>query len=256
MSSPRLTDPRPLVAFDWSLHGVHVTHDGEQVTFYPSVTAFLDALSAPHQICAEATFESWDPQARRDLVGELRSRGHELYVYRPLHTARARGKAIKKSNENDARVIYAIASAGTMHLYPLPDPDPVWAAFRERCNRDYDMIRRGGGKGELAAAAMRILGRYQDLSPEQRSVLGNDRVYSPTFLAATYFVALRTRSRPVFERLLGLHGSGYPTLLRSEIHTHCFRHAMDRGVDWTTYRRVLRQTLALYRAAGVGAYGD
>jgi len=251
MSNARSKDQRPVVAMDWSLHGVHVTFDGEVVTFYPSVKEFVESLETPHQICAEATFESWDAAGRAAIVIWIRSRGHELYVYRPIHTARARGD-MPKSDANDARVIYSIAGANKLHLYPIPDVDSEWATFRQECNREYQKLRLSGtGKDALVKSAEAILGPYKELDDETRSVLGNGTKYSPALLAATYFAAAHSRSRDVYERLLGLHGSAHPSLLRSEVHTHSFRWARRRGVQWNTYRRVVRRTLSAYRAAGV-----
>ena len=250
MAAIRDLDPRPVVAMDWSFHGVHVTFDGETVITHPSVRDFVATLRTPHQICAEATFESWDHDQRQVLAREIRAAGHELYVFRPTHTARARGD-LAKTDANDARVIYRVATQSRLHLYPLPAPDPSWVELRESANRDYQRLRLAGRKAELTAAAAAILGPYEDLDDETRVVLGNGQHYSDTLLAVTYFAASRSRGRAYFERLLGLQGSAHPSLLRSDLHHHCWRHASKRGVTWTIYRRVVRQTLAAYRAAGV-----
>jgi hypothetical protein len=64
-----------------------------------------------------------------------------------------------------------------------------------------------------------------------------------------FFAAKRVRSRDEFERLLGLHGSAYPSLLRSEVHHHSFRFARKRGVTWNVYRRELRRTFSRLKNA-------
>lgn len=243
-------DPRPLVALDWSFRGVHVTTDGVTVTRHSSVDELLAVLAVPHKILAESTFESWDPVRRRDVVARLRDAGHEIYVFRPIHTARARGSAATaKSDENDARTIHSIATAGRLHVYPLPDADPEWGERRDGANREYQRIRLSGEKDLLVAEAARVLGPYRDLDDSARSVLGNGKAYSPSLLAAAYFAAQRCRSRDEFERMLGLHGSAYPSLLRSEVHHHSFRFARRRGVTWQVYRRELRRVFAKLKAA-------
>jgi hypothetical protein len=47
-------------------------------------------------------------------------------------------------------------------------------------------------------------------------------------LDARYYAASKNLTRAPMERLFGLHGSGYPSLRRSEIHTHSARHALKR----------------------------
>ena len=63
--------------------------------------------------------------------------------------------------------------------------------------------------------AIAILGPYKELPEERRPALGNGKEYSSSLLAAAMFAAQNATSRDEFERLLGLHGSGYPSLLRS-----------------------------------------
>lgn len=242
-------DPRPLVALDWSFKEVHVTFDGDEVVRLRSFDDLLAMLDSPHKIVAESTFESWDPDRRRSIVAALRAEGHEIYVFRPIHTARARGSVTSKSDENDARTIHSLASSSRLHVYPLPDVDPVWVERRESANREYQRIRLSNEKDLLVAAALEVLGPYKELDESARSVLGNGTTYSPSLIAAVFFAAQRVRSRDEFERLLGLHGSAYPSLLRSEVHHHSFRFARKRGVTWKVYRRELRRAFSRFKHA-------
>jgi len=227
-----------------------VTFDGDLVSRMASVDELLASLSSPHKIVAESTFESWDPDRRRSLVAALRAAGHELYVFRPIHTARARAAATtEKSDANDALTIHALASGGRLHVYPLPDADPEWEDLRDGANREYQRIRLSGAKDDLVARAVEVLGPYDDLGDDARRVLGNGSKYSPALIAAVFFAAGVARSRDEFERLLGLHGSAYPTLLRSEVHHHSFRHARKRGVAWNVYRRELRRAFARLKSS-------
>lgn len=234
----RPADPRPWCAVDWSRGLLHLTLDGESVTTVATVEDLPDLLVVPHRIAAESTFESWDPARRGAMAALLRSRGHEILVFRPIHTARNRTEG--KSDTVDVKVIYRVATTGKLHLYPLPDPDTEWAARRLKANRDYQRMRLDGRKTELQERAESILGPYQEQTEQARRVLGSGRNYSPSLLAVVMFAAELAATRAEFERLLGLHGSAYPTLLRSEVHHHSFRHAKKRGVTWREYRRELR----------------
>lgn len=227
-------DHRPVVALDWSFHGIHVTFDGEQVEQLASVDALLaDArLRDPHRIAAESTFESWDPQRRLHLIERLRAAGHELFVYRPLHTARARrALGSEKSDAEDARTIWKLAHHPRFRLYPAVSPDQHWASTAGAAQQEYTRIRLTGGKSALADTAAAVLGPLRERSEESQLVLGGSvrkDGYSETLLAVLWFVASKGFSRSEMERLVGLHGSGYPSLLRSEVHTHCARHALKK----------------------------
>lgn len=131
-----------------------------------------------------------------------------------------------------------------MHVYPLPDVDPDWVERRESANREYQRIRLSNEKDLLVAAALEVLGPYKELDESARSVPRNGTTYSPSLTAAVFFAAQRVRSRDEFEHLLGLHGSAYPSLLRSEVHHHSFRFARKRGVTWKVYRRELRRAFS------------
>lgn len=249
-------DQRPLVTLDWSLRGVHVTGDGATVTRHDSIGALLATLAEPHRIVAESTFESWDPVRRQHVIDAVRNAGHEIYVYRPIHTARQRDPACVKSDENDVRTIYQIATTGRTHIYAAVAPDPTWAEFRTQANLEYQRIRISGGKPQLVDEATEILGAYRELDDDARRVLGNGKGYSSSLLAATMFATRKCSSRAQFERLLGLHGSAYPSLLRSDVHHHSFRHARKRGVQWREFRRELRRTYARLKASRPGPYSS
>jgi len=232
MGSPG--DTRPVLALDWSFHGIHATFDGATVEQFTSVDSLLDdpRLATPHRIAAEATFESWDPNRRRAMIDRLRRNGHELFVYRPLATARARHHlGIEKSDAADARIIWMYATHPRFHLYTPTEVSKSWAERFAAVQQEYTLVRLTGQKPELAAKAAEILGPYATRSEHSRLVLGSKTGYSETILAVLWFVAARGFTRAEMEKLLGLHGAGYPSLLRSEIHTHSARHARKRLLD-------------------------
>lgn len=137
-------------------------------------------------------------------------------------------------------MIHAIACEGRIHLTSLVAPDPTWIEKRERANAQYARLRLSGQKQDLIRSAEAILGPHRDLPDELRASLCSTTGYSPALLAACYFAAHHASTRAEFERLLGLHGSAYPSLLRSEVHHHAFRHRRKSGVTWTEFRRAIR----------------
>jgi hypothetical protein len=281
-------DHRPAVALDWSFRGVHATFDGTSVEFFVSAEALLDdeRLTVPHKIAAESTFESWDPQRRAAILDDIERRGHSMFMYRPLHTARARtAGGIDKSDSADAKVVWWLAHDPDFHLYLARGRDEEWASFAARTNQEYAKLRLSGKKPEMAAEAAKILGPLKSRDDESRLVLGASSGYCESLLAALYFVARQGCSRKEMERLLGLQGSAHPSLLRSDIHTHSYRHARKRLVatrpdvhdrrvvdrlrssdqtpdaarvvkDWTVYRRQLRRAYHEIVAGINGAVAD
>lgn len=249
MASAFELDDRPLVAFDWSTTGIHVTFSGRKVTPYGSIRDLVASLTTPHKLLAECTYESWEPARRASILAELRAAGHELYVFRPLNTSRHRLElGWEKSDEVDARVIYRIGSKNLRHAYPAPSPDPVWADKAAAHNADYQQLRLQKRKPELTQAAMAVLGPYRELPEDAQAALGNGKVYSATLLAVLWFCAGTCRGRDEFERLIGFQGSGYPCLLRSEVMQHWYRHAINRGVDKQVLRREVRHAYQALRA--------
>jgi hypothetical protein len=236
-------DPRPVVAFDWAVAQIHVTFDGQNVVTMLDTDELVAHLGGvPHKLVAEATFESYKADMKAARLERLRAAGHELYVFRPLRTGRMRHALdVTKTHTHDAQLIWHIANDTPGHLYPLPDIDAEWVATREELNFEYGLLRAAGRKAELVAKVEDILGPYSSLEGDTRLVLTNGKEYAASVVAAVYYAATNTLTRAEFERHLGLHGSGYPTLLRSDIHHHGFRHAKKRGVTWTVFRREVRR---------------
>ena len=230
--------------------------DGMAAHRLAPIDELLDQLDTPHRIVTESTFESWRPDRRQPVAARAASEGHVLEVVHPLQAERMRAHLeLAKSDENDARAIFAIAQEGRVHTYGILAPDQEWAKFRVRANREYNRLRKGGGKADLLAQAKAILGPFGEQSRDAQAALGNRGKYSEALICACYFAALRCTSRGQYERLLGLHGSAYPSLLRSEVHQHSAKYRVrheknpNGGLEWTVYRRELRRLFARFKAA-------
>lgn len=253
-------DERPVLAFDWGAHQIHTTRDGSRVRVYANCEELLADLDQPYRLVAEATFESSDPERRVLLIDAIRTAGHELYVFRPLRTARRRAAAgqTTKTHDIDARTIWDLAVTLPNHVYPIVrTPAEQHVAHRQAVNLEYNRVRSAGGKKELARQAAAILGPLEQQSPVARAVLGNasQRQYAESLLAAAYFAAQHSRSRDEFERLLGLSGSAYPSLLRSDVHHHHVRHLRKRNPklpDGERLMTALRRDYATAKASSTG----
>lgn len=245
-------DSRPCCAFDWRKGQLDYTFDGLTYNVFGRIGSIEEFLALPimqgtrYKIVCESTFESHGDQERRhQVIKMIRDAGHELYVFRPLATSRYRIKHdIPKTHIDDARVIFKIAMEAPTHVYPaIDDPDTDWYARSARLNAQYRLIRDDEMKNAiLAKPAEEILGKFKDLSDEDKAMFGNKPMekYIPTMIAAVYFAAISTPNRRDFERLLGMHGSGHPCLLRSEIFKHSWNSFKSRGGTLTEFRRAIR----------------
>lgn len=251
-------DTRPIVAFDWSSAALDVTFDGVLVTQVKRVEDLAAMLTVPHKIVTESSFEPYVLGRRQAMAKLLRDAGHEIYTFNQRQTARYRTvNGIEKSNEADARVIYALAATTDLHLHPLQaEPDADWVERREALNREYLIIKFNGEKKPLLIKpAMEILGKFKDLPAQRQAWWGNGKPdkYSDSTLAAVYFATSRTTNREDFERILGLYQAGYPSLLRSDIHNHGYRSGgRKRGLTITEFRHGVRKMRAEFMKAGVG----
>lgn len=250
----------PLVAFDWSRSAIDYTFDGETVAQVARFEELLALLDRPHRIVCETTVECYQPARRAEFFRSVRAAGHELLVINPRLTAhkRKRREKLEKTDENDARVIYRMATDGATHLYrPIETPDAEWVAKREAVNAAHTEARWSGVKDDWSAQAAAILGPYDELPADLRRALGDGKAYSKSVLGAVWTASLHASSRREFERLLGLYAAGYPSHLRSDIHHwgYLMRNGglahFDREgkLAWREYRRALRWAFAQLKAA-------
>lgn len=228
---------RPLAALDWSRRTLHVTFDGHEVQRWDSLEELLRSprmQSTPHSIVMENTFESWDPGLRKQNIQAARDQGHEIYMFRPTHTAKLRkaaGRNAQKSNHMDACVIYLLGKDELFQAYRAITPDTSWNAFAAETNKEYATLRYSGEKAALAEKAAALLGPLSDRDPSSQRVVCSKTGpagYSASLLAPLMLAAEKGLGRHKMERLLGLHGAGHPSLLRSEVHRHLVVHARNR----------------------------
>lgn len=241
---PFRLDRRPLVAVDWSMKGVHAVFDGSTVQEFATVGEAMEGRP-PHRIALEATFESFDLDARLQALGRLRADGHEVYGIRPLNTARYRNWLdLPKTDAIDAVVIWRMAVDVKRHFSPLrPGVDPTFGELMDGLRAEFMDVRRRGDKPTLAAEARTYLTPWKDLPDDLRLAAGASG-YTDSLAAAVLFLATRTSGRKEFEQAAGLHGSAYPTIFRSELMHHSFRHGKKRGAHSTDFRRLVRKMRA------------
>lgn len=239
------------VAFDWSLNrGVEVAVDdsGETLRF-ASTTELLDYLDEPCRLVCECTVHSYNPMARRQFLDRCKAEGHDLRMFNPRLTAwrrKALGLERQKSDELDARMIYQIATASDIHLM---EPQPKRSVKREVLRRariihrvDSDTKRDGAGLARL---------------------LDTPDYLSNAPLCSAAIAALRCETRREWESVMGLHGSGYPSIFRSDVFHFGWWGGMGHNkgagacnkVPFSQYRKALRAVYHRVRAM-VAEYPD
>jgi hypothetical protein len=89
---------------------------------------------------------------------------------------------------------------------------------------------------EIAQAEMHLLPAYDSLDAELQQALGDGKGYDSTVVATVAHVAKFAEDRDEFERICGLYGSGYKSLIRSTLHAY----ASQRELGLSPLRRGLR----------------
>lgn len=266
-----LTDPRPLIAFDWSASKLDCVDDlGNEFIVKTFEELVARVAGTPHRFVCEASFESFVPGRREKMLAAARAAGHEIYTFNPKATARHRRrdedalalatgkprvdtKIGKAGDILDSRIIRNIAVNTTQHVAPMIIREPVWAERNATLNREYFILKMTKQKPEvLIKPAKKILGWYSKLSDADKVLLGNGKAYSDSMLATAYYATKNTKSRSEYERLLGLWQAGFPSLLRSDVHHHGFGSMSKRGTTIKQYRQGMRRLRQIFVAAGVG----
>lgn len=235
-------DSRPLIALDWAQRAVHYTLDGVEVFEAPDLLSALEG-QPPSKVALENTFESYDLRIRRAMTLEARALGHEVYGIRPKNTASYRRSlgVEKTSDEDDARYIFAMAMETSKHfsVFRLPLSDEE-TEHREGLASAYVKMRYRGEKPALVKRAKELVTPWKELPEEEQKIAGSAG-YAPSLLAPVLYATEATSSRSEFEALLGLHGSGHPTIFRSEIYHHWMRHQRKKGATLSECRRFIRK---------------
>ena len=273
-------DSRAFVATDWASGRSDFTFDGTTTDHVKSFEELLTILgNVPHKILLESSFESFVPGRRFLMLALARSFGHEVYVFRPTATARYRQTHSLTSDDRivvrtgigtpedtgplpkdpdgcgalDSRVIYNIGIMERTHVYPMMYADPDWYAVHSARTDTYFLLKMTKQKpAQLIKPAKALLGWFSKLSDADKLAFGNGAAnsYNESLLAAVYYTTATAWGRKEFERQLGLHGSGYPALLRSEIYHHGFG-TVSKRMTIAEYRPNIRRLRAIFRAAGV-----
>jgi hypothetical protein len=236
----------PVVAFDWSGKAVHVTFDGVNVTKMRSEFELVAQLTEPHRIVCEASLESYDPDRRTQFIETCAAQGHDLRTVSQRLTSWWRiERDIEKSDEADARAIYALATDGRQHLKrpgPLLDPEvDEWAARRAKAERELMVLRRSGRKDAYAKRIVKLLPKPKTLDPTVRlSLCGSSSSYSLATVAACAMAVEHTTTKREWEKLLGLSASGKNSQFRSDLYRHNWRHRRKTDLTLSEWRRSLR----------------
>lgn len=228
------------VYFDWSGSALAVLWDDEDtvdMTTYRSVSDLLDDLTEPTRIVSEATFESFNLDMRREVIERAEREGHTWLTTPNRQTKRMRDRlGWTKSDAVDVQVIREIdrrSSADTLKR-PVPPPDEKDLASQIDANHELMRLRNSkvrvpsrakkgyteySKKQLLAREIIKQLPKFKTLTDTQKLALGGDK-YSECIVAAVAIAAKYSSNRREFENLAGLHGHGYPTQIRADLHFH------------------------------------
>lgn len=224
-----------MLAFDWDHKSVTV-FDGETVTEFPDLFALLDSLDEPTKLVGEATFESFDVEAREWFRQRCLDEGHTLRSVPNRLTPRARQElGLEKSDDADVRAIWHLAQSG-MHLHTPKAPDPVFIERATALRDGYMCLRRSEDQDKIWKDTKKVLREHD---PEGFAEHGP--LLSPSVAVSMMVAALGSKSRRDFERIVGLHVHGFPNIFRSQAMFHGWRPKRDKGkFTRSQFRKALR----------------
>lgn len=232
------------VYFDWSQRRGVMTlvNDSNDYRIYPSLLAMADDLKEPHRIIGEATFDSFNLDARKEFIERCIREGHELLTVPTRETTRWRyrlGFGEKPSSQTyaidlqDVQCIRAEAKSGA-HLKKPGTPDPELVCKREAANRELmrlrstgEMKKRPRSEGFTFISHKEIFSRettealppFGSLTRVQQTALGDSagKNYNPTLVAAVGVAAKYADNTKEFDYLAGTYAHGKGSQIRSDV---------------------------------------
>ena len=227
-----MLDTHRIVALDPGQNvGQYYVHDGLPGHFKGSMMEFLAAVVLPLAPCVlalESTFLLYDPKQHNEFIRVARKAGVELHCYSPRLTANYNAtRRVEKSDAADATAIYRL-ELSTTEWAParlVEEREPTLA------QRQVAMRRSGyaNADAEQMRAALATRPVPEDLALAICETGG--RKFSGTFALSIALlaedVAARGGGRSEFDRLAGLHGNGFPGLVRSNFYKHTVSRVMN-----------------------------
>lgn len=234
-----------LIAIASASIGVRWT-DGSAIQTAQSLAELLEQLDEPTAVVCEPEFYNGLRNVRTHLEEWLGERVHQLVpVSRQAKELLELAGGSSIEGRGVAR-LFALATVGSDRIVQVRQGQDFWTvrdALEVAHLVDVFMPR-----AEVLVDALRGVGPYDSLDLETRNALGYGDGYQLDVLLAAYRAASVARSRPEFERLLGLSASGHGALARTIRGWYTDRNTdaeavfvRESALTWADYRRALRR---------------
>jgi len=240
-------------AFDWgSRAGKLVFVSLDDIDGAPVYSARLEDFIReyePKQLFAETTFESYEVDRYNYVLDVAKMHGTAIYTLSSRTTAHRRNEiGTEKDDLGDARLIARLAlefvngkgtqNPGNGHASPHPFTthfrlarprgavERTMSDLRKRLTKELVKLRREGypKTSPVLQQALQDLPPLSEIPAEHKNTLLRGKKFSPSFAISLAIASRMVREmaggRDDFERLVGLCGTGYPSLIRSNIYHH------------------------------------
>ena len=221
---------------DWKRHKIHIC-EGLDIPVYTrsNLGEFLDRRGSGNgaTIVMEKSFNSFEAGDRDYQIKRAEKMGYTVLFFKSDITAMFRQEwGIDKSDENDAMVIFRIATETNTPLSPmkasLKDPEylekfqilaqKLMMLRREWCHY-YNRKPIKKHKYIVSKIDSRHLPSYSSLSDVQKKVLCNkDKTYKVSIVITVWEAAKVAKNRKEFLRLCGLYKDGHGSIMRANLY--------------------------------------
>lgn len=235
---------RTIFGADWSRAKVDIFDPSTKTTAsYPTLE---DA--APHYagqlLILEATGESFQLQRRQTVLDAFKQHDILAYCFNSRYTSKFRiANNVPKSDKNDAKVIYRIATETplTLHRFKaLRDGDPLRDKIQDSLVKDRYLFNEENSQ----KASVKYLDKQEipteydylmveKLTGRKGAKKRKYRTQAGRILMVAEQVRKAGRGYREFRRQLGNYAQGYGSMARSEYYWHWGRNLLNREIKAT-----------------------
>ncbi len=239
---------------DWGSGDKTITFDGIEYKNWPGgLPELIEHLNPGDHMHLEPTFCSYETHKRNSIIEQAQTKGLLITTTSTRATARVRQeRLIEKSDKNDAKVLWCIATEKTKHLKKV---SKIQVKNVLQQNRDllYSNLiaRRNKYKTSFVEEILESLPKANDCPFEFFTKNKIKKKYDLTRVILAASIALEVKrsggSRKDYERTIGTYESGYPGLCRSNIYHHLYRNTVKNILDKNIRRAKLKEMRKAYR---------
>lgn len=228
-----ITVDRPIISCDWNrtscdvydprTKGVRTIENLEKIAVeYPGTFLVL-----------ESTGESYELQRRKLVIEAFKQNDVQAYGYKTQRTAQfRRDNDIIKSNKNDARAIYRVATETAFSLHEfqeLIEEDPIRDGIKDFLVEDR-YLHDCGKTTEIAEQYL----KSANIPEEHKKFIFSGKNYRKQIgrlLAVAVEVRKSKRGYREFRRQIGNYGNGYASMPRSEFYHWLVKSITNKQLD-------------------------